>query len=117
MNQGAKRGALKDRRDDLHETPDVAARTLLRHERLPSGLWEPCAGRGAISRLLIAAGHRVVATDLVAYPGADTGIQSGIDFLMERRAPESCTAIITNPPFKLADEFVRHGRRVSWRAP
>jgi len=29
-------------------------------------------------------------------------------FLLEWRAPEGCTCIVTNPP-KLADEFIRHG--------
>jgi hypothetical protein len=32
-----------------------------------------------------------------------------IDFLMEWRAPEGVEAIVTNPPFKLAADFVRHG--------
>ena len=30
------------------------------------------------------------------------------DFLMERKAPDGSQAIITNPPFKLAGEFVEH---------
>ena len=28
---------------------------------------------------------------------------------MEREAPPYCGAIVTNPPFKLANEFIRHG--------
>jgi hypothetical protein len=109
MNQGAKRSALSERANDLYETPACAIRALIRVESLPRVIWEPCAGRGAISRELISARHAVVASDLIAYPGADTGIQSGIDFLMERSSPGACQTIITNPPFKLADQFVRHG--------
>lgn len=109
MRQGAARAALKARGNDLYETPDVATTTLLRVEPLPTRIWEPAAGRGAIARHLIAAGHDVIMTDLVAYEGADAGITAGIDFLMETRAPIGVDAIVTNPPYKLADEFVRHG--------
>ena len=109
MKQGASRHALKDRRDDLYETPACATQALLRCERLPHAIWEPCAGRGAIARELIAAGHRVVCQDLVAHEGADAGIVAPVDFLMERRAPEGVSCIVTNPPYKLADRFIRHG--------
>ncbi len=34
--------------------------------------------------------------------------ESGIDFLLERRAPDGIEAIVTNPPYKLADQFVAH---------
>lgn len=109
MRQGADRAALSERADDLYESPQCAIRTLLRVERLPHSIWEPCAGRGAISRELSAAGHAVVAHDLVAYPGADFGIVSRRDFLMEWKAPPGVGAICTNPPFKNADAFIRHG--------
>lgn len=107
--QGAARSALRERGDDLYETPAEATRALLRAETLPHRIWEPAAGRGAIARELIAAGHDVVRTDLVAHEGADDGIVTGVDFLMETRAPEGCAAIVTNPPYKLADAFIRHG--------
>jgi len=112
MRQGADRAALRDRKDDLYETPECAIRTLLRVESLPDAIWEPCAGRGAISRFLIDSGRRVVAQDLVAHPGADEGIEARIDFLMEQRAPGGVRCICTNPPFKNADEFIRHGLRL-----
>lgn len=110
MNQGASRHALKDRRDDLYETPACAVQALLRcDEALAATIWEPWAGRGAISRELIAAGHSVITQDLVPHPGADPGILTPIDFLMEQRAPDGVRCIVTNPPYKLANEFVRHG--------
>lgn len=109
MKQGAARHALAERKDDLYETPAVATQALLRVEALGGLIWEPCAGRGAISRVLKAASHRVVSTDLVAHPGADTDIATPIDFLMERQAPAGCAAIVTNPPYKLADQCIRHG--------
>lgn len=108
MKQGATRHALADRKDDLYETPAEATRALMRNVPLPKWIWEPAAGRGAIARELMSAGHRVICTDLVKHDDADEYIESGIDFLMERRPP-SVQAIVTNPPYKLADEFVRHG--------
>lgn len=98
------RHLLSDRKDDLYETPPVAVEALLRVEKLPSILWEPACGRGKIVKALQAAGHYVYASDLVAYGDNN----SGVDFLMEWRVPHKAEAIITNPPFKLAEEFVEH---------
>jgi hypothetical protein len=64
----------------------------------------------AIVHVLRKAGKTVTATDLVDYACADS--RGGIDFLMEHKAPEGVQSIVTNPPFKLADEFVRHGLRL-----
>jgi hypothetical protein len=113
------RAPLVDRKDDLYETPECAIRALLAVEELPSGVvWEPACGPGAIVRVLRAAGHQVYATDLVEYGSSDQDA-AGIDFLMESRfpatvesnsdsAPYSIRSIVTNPPFKLAEQFVQH---------
>lgn len=106
------RHALAERGDDFYETPAQATLALLRHEPLlarPTSVWEPACGKGAISQILEAAGHEVTSTDLVAR-GYGAG---GIDFLLEQRAPPGCGLILTNPPFKLMDEFVRHGLRLA----
>lgn len=112
MKQGASRHALKDRKHDLYETPAVCVEAAFRAGVFSDAgpvIWEPCAGRGAIARELRRFGFSVVAQDLVDYPGRDPDIATGIDFLMEREAPSGATAIITNPPFMLADQFIRHG--------
>lgn len=100
------RHALAERKDDFYETPECATLALLRHELgLRTRIWEPACGKGAIATVLQAAGHEVICTDLV-----ERGFgQSGVDFLMETRAPDGVDQIVTNPPFKLMDEFVRHG--------
>jgi hypothetical protein len=95
---------LVDRKDDLYETPDVAVEALLRAERLPHHIWEPACGPGRIVNVLRQHGHAVWATDLVDYGCPNS--QSGIDFLMERQTRIDAEAIVTNPPFKLAGEFV-----------
>jgi hypothetical protein len=96
------RHPLAERGDDLYETPPVGTEALLRVERLPHSIWEPCCGHGAIVNVLRRHGHHVLATDLVAYGAGE----AGIDFLMEHRLPPGIEAIVTNPPFKLAEEFV-----------
>ncbi len=104
LSTGALRAPLADRKDDCYETPPEATRALMRVEHLLGPIWEPACGPGAIVRELRAEGHEVIATDLVDYGCEDS--QSGVDFLMEHRA--LARTIITNPPYKLANEFVRH---------
>ena len=103
---GNLRAPLKERREDLYQTPSVAVQALLRVEDLPHRLWEPAAGRGAIVNVLRAAGHEVLASDLVDY--GDPTHFARRDFLMERKIPDGCEAIVSNPPYKLAGEFVEH---------
>jgi hypothetical protein len=98
------RHPLKERGADLHETPAVAVEALLRAERLPHWVWEPAAGRGAIVNILRDHGHAVVASDLIDYGG----LHFVADFLTTTKAPVDCEAILTNPPYRLADQFARH---------
>jgi len=98
---------LADRGHDLYETPIEATIALMRAEKLPHWIWEPAAGRGAISTYL-SGWHAVVAHDLVNYgPHLEA---FGRDFLMETKRPfDWIDTIVTNPPYKLAADFVRHG--------
>jgi hypothetical protein len=98
--------SLRERKDDLYETPACVTHALLEVERLPRRIWEPAAGHGAIVQVLRAAGHEVVATDLIEYGEPDQAARR--DFLLEHHAPDGCEAIVTNPPFKLAGEFAAH---------
>jgi hypothetical protein len=103
--------ALSERGDDLYETPAVAVTTLLERETLPSVVWEPACGPGAIVGILRAAGHTVIATDLDDWGCPDS--ESRRDFLFEQRAPDGCECIITNPPYKLAPKFVLKARALA----
>lgn len=108
-NEAMKRQhSLKDRKDDLYETHPVATRTFLKQhfDKIPETIWECCAGRGAIVREIRQTGRTVIATDLNAHQGADEGIETAIDFLFELKPRASM--IITNPPYKLANDFIRH---------
>lgn len=106
MSTGNRVHAISDRKDDLYETPAVAVRALLKVEPIPFTVWEPACGPGAIVRELRASGRAVHASDLVDYGCPDSHARH--DFLMERQAPPGIPSIVTNPPFKLAEEFVGH---------
>jgi predicted RNA methylase len=98
---------LAHRGDDLYETPPVAVHALLRAEQLPQRIWECACGPGSIARVLRARGHEVYASDLVDYESPDQNAH-GVDFLLEHRAPDGVETVITNPPYKLAAQFVEH---------
>jgi hypothetical protein len=94
-----------ERQNDLYETPACAVEALLRVEKIPQKIWEPACGPGAIVRVLRSRGFTVIGSDLFAYE--DSTHFYGRDFLLER-LPRGCEAIITNPPYQLAEEFVKH---------
>ena len=106
LSSGTARGPLRDRGNDLYETPECATLALLRVEQLPKRIWEPACGRGAIVRVLRAHGHEVLASDLIDY--CDPTCFYRRNFLLEHKLPKCCECILTNPPFSLAEEFVEH---------
>lgn len=100
------RHPLSERGDDLYETPAVAVEALLRVEKIPEQVWECACGHGSIVNVPRAHGHDVYASDLVDYGNPSHHYR--IDFLMERRAPPGYDCIVTNPPFKLIEQFIAH---------
>lgn len=102
----AGRHAFSERGNDLYETPPEAVDALLKAETLPKDIWEPACGPGAIVGVLRAAGHRVLATDLVGYDCPES--EGGMDFLTRVPWPHP-DCIVTNPPYKLAGQFVIRG--------
>jgi hypothetical protein len=104
---------LAERGNDLYETPPEATLALLRAQPLPRRIWEPACGRGAIVNVLRAAGHDVVASDIADYgiPITAPGYW-GRDFFLEHAAPPGTEAIVTNPPYRSAADFVRHALKL-----
>lgn len=92
---------------DFYATPADATQGFLNTNPPPAGcsLWEPACGRGHISRVLSANGYVVASTDL-----RRTGFGTpGVDFLKTLPAAKTpIHGIVSNPPFKLAAEFIRH---------
>jgi hypothetical protein len=103
------RHSYADRGLDCYPTSPGATRALLSTVAVPKYIWEPCCGAGTIVTELRTAGHEVVATDIANYgiPVTCPGY-FGVDFLLERQAPAHCEAIVCNPPYRLAPQFVRH---------
>ncbi len=89
---------------DFYPTPRECTEALIEAWR-PSGvILEPACGDGAIARVLHELGYTVHAADL-----HDRGYGlPGQDFLAMPVAPFG--AIITNPPFNLAEQFIRKAR-------
>lgn len=95
-----------DRGDDFYPTPAEAVHALLAAEKkwLSFGsVWEPACGDGAIVSVLRDYGFLVRATDIVDRGCPRSGV---LDFLGEEAESSAARHIITNPPFKLAREFV-----------
>jgi hypothetical protein len=51
-------------------------------------------------------GYAVIASDLIDY-GFPTHF-NGRDFFEETKAPARCECVLTNPPYRLAQQFVEH---------
>jgi hypothetical protein len=101
--------SFADRGNDCYPTSPGATRALLQAEAVPHFAWDCACGTGNITTELRAAGHEVVASDITSYgiPVTCPGYFN-VDFLLERQAPANCEAIVCNPPYKLAPQFVRH---------
>lgn len=105
---------------DLFPTPPWATRALVQwlgQQGVPvcaHSVWEPASGLGHMSRALEEFFASVKSSDAIDYGiGHET-----IDFVDQESIPEwlwpSADWIITNPPFKLAEEFchnaIRHAK-------
>lgn len=84
-------------------------RALLSVEKFLGPVWEPACGDGAISEIFERAGYRVVSTDLNPHGYGC----AGVDFLRMRRL--AAPNVVTNPPFKIDSDFVRHALRLKAR--
>lgn len=90
-------------KSDHYPTPRECTVALMEILNLPfmSFVWEPACGAGHISKVLIQYDVCVHSTDLEDYGYGETGI----DYLTAEPPPD-IDAIITNPPFNLAAEFI-----------
>lgn len=86
------------RQRDLYETPEWVTFALLPHLRRGINIWEPACASGKMVRVLETLGGEVAATD----------IDGGVDFLEASLPSGSWDAIITNPPYEKATEFIQH---------
>lgn len=108
----SKAHSIAERGADLYETPPEAIAILRSAISLPRHIWEPTAGRGAISSVLIGAGHTVTSTELHEYDSPRVPIITGIDFFTAP-CPREVGAIVTNPPYSHGEAFVRRAREIA----
>ncbi len=92
------------RKNDFYATPSECTFSLAAYMNIPVRVWEPACGSGAISAVLSNLGHEVTSTDLEDYNFGT----SGINFLDRQTRLADC--VITNPPFSLAEDFIRKCR-------
>ena len=86
---------------DCYETPEWVTCALLPYLGNIISVWEPAAGSGKMVRVLEAAGLQVLTTD----------ISAGQDFLLA--GEQSVDAIVTNPPYRYATQFIEHALRLA----
>lgn len=97
--------SAKDRSvTDFYPTPENVTIALMDYLQLPinTRIWEPACGEGHMSEAIQKCGYPVISTDL------HKGLYGlgGKDFLTTE-LPKNCDWIITNPPFYLAEQFIK----------
>lgn len=92
--------AINERAEsDFYATPQSAVEKLLELEQFTHNVWECACGKGHISEVLKLRGYSVTSTDII-----DRGYGGVLDFLTCTEKTDS--DIVSNPPFKFAQEFV-----------
>jgi hypothetical protein len=121
---GTASATAEERGRNFYETPIEATHALLVLERFQFEIWEPACGKGAISRVLIAAGYDVHQSDIEdrGSVGQDGVIQNVVDFMETKRTAADDSVIqmdfkgrpdiVTNPPYGTdLNAFVAHALR------
>lgn len=103
VTNGASNHSTGEREDnDFYATEPKALELLLDIEEFDPYIWECACGKGHLSDVLKKRGYIVKSTDLI-----DRGYGEGnIDFLQTHEIHNG--DIITNPPYKYAQQFVEH---------
>jgi len=111
----AQRAELKNSLDDF-PTPPWATRALIEHAVTTRNSFasmtclEPACGRGHMSVALAHYFREVVSFDVFDYGFGGIG-----DFLKNKHAPQSFDWVITNPPFRLGEEFINRSMTIARR--
>lgn len=103
------RGFAREEREpnDYYATEPKAVELLLEKERFQDYVWECACGGGHIADVLKKHGYKVRCSDIIDRGYPETEI---IDFL---NTTGNSMDIITNPPYKIARQFVEHAMEIS----
>lgn len=99
---GAKVSTSEREENDFYATNPDAVKFLLEKETFRHDVWECCCGMGHLSREIENAGYNVISSDIVDRGYPDTHIANVMD------AEENVYDVITNPPYKNAQEIIQH---------
>lgn len=100
---GASNHTDKEREEnDYYATSPRAVELLLEQEKFSERIWECASGEDHIANVLRERGYNVWCTDIIDR----TGHTEVLDFLKTDKSMN--VDIITNPPYKYAQEFVEH---------
>lgn len=103
INLGATNHGKGSREEnDYYATDPIAAKLLLKVEPELNNIWECACGEGHLAHVFDEAGKLGKATDLI-----NLGYGDVEDFLLNNK-PYHNGDIVTNPPYKYAQEFVEH---------
>ena len=112
---GTNNGSTTNRqKDDFYATDPKATKMVLKElEKIYDtslwDVWEPAAGMGHISNTLKAENINVVKeSDLV-----DRGIGATIEDFLNAASIGNANVIFTNPPYKIAEDFLKHFLKIS----
>ncbi len=100
---------------DRYWTEAWVTGALLDAVKFRGTIWEPACGRGDMADVLTAAGYRVMISDIA---GDSLGCRNAAraDFLTHPSPGDALFSIVTNPPYTLAEEFIRHALGLTARA-
>ena len=91
--------------NDFYPTPAYVVDELLKREKFEGNIWECACGEGDMSKVFIKNGFEVISTDLI-----DRGYGEQKDFFKSNIIADN---IITNPPYKMALDFVLKAKNQS----
>ena len=92
----------KDHPENFYSTPEIFTEWLLENEEFEGLILEPACGDGRMAKVLKAEGYHVRCSDIVDRGYKPMLIRNFFDWKVVDN-------IVTNPPYDLAEEFVRHG--------
>ena len=95
---------LEREENDYYATDPKAVELLLEKEKFSINLLEPSCGEGHISKVLSEHGYNVTSSDLI-----NRGFGNTQDFFDYKYFNGN---IITNPPYKVAIDFVKHSLEI-----
>jgi len=94
---------------DWYVEPPDCVESLFDAVAFGGPIYDPACGGGTIPKVARARGYEADGSDLV-YRGFGCG---GVDFLRDHSVREN---IVTNPPYRLAEDFARHALGVTRRS-